>query len=600
MLKPTPTINGLQLRDGDFSTLTEALDYAAQGETGYNFYNGRGQLEVVLPYAQLREDAIAIAKRLIGLKIERGSRVALVADTDPGFLQLFYACQYAGMVPVPLPASLRLGGHVTYVAQLRRLLMNCRASVAIAPESYLSFLEEAAEELPLSYIGSADSLRALPEKASQVAPSGPEELAYLQYTSGSTRFPRGVMITNQTVMNNLMHIVRNGVKIRPGDRAISWLPFYHDMGLVGLVLSPMAAQVSVDYFRTRDFAMRPRLWLSLITKNKATISFSPPFGFELCMQRLRKDDLDKYDLRSWRVAGVGAETIRAQPMLAFSEMLAPSGFNPGAFLACYGMAECSLAVSFSPLGQGIQVDEVESETLALTQRAFPALKPVDQAKNAKEFVKCGFALPGHAVEVRDDAGNTLPERHVGTLYVKGPSVMKGYFGEDALTREILSPDGWLNTGDLAYIADKSVVITGRQKDLIIINGRNIWPQDLEYIAENQPQVRIGDASAFSVFGADGEDRAVLVIECRESNQVKRSTLVDNLQGLVRNELGIECYIELVPRNTLPRTTSGKLSRSGAKRDFLQRVADGHTNPPGIDAEACNSQHSIIKTAVGQG
>lgn len=599
MLEPTPTINGLQLRDGDFSTLTEALDYAAQGETGYNFYNGRGQLDVVLPYAQLREDAIAIAKRLIGLKIERGSRVALVADTDPGFLQLFYACQYAGMVPVPLPASLRLGGHATYVAQLRRLLMNCRASVAIAPEGYLSFLSEAAEELPLSYIGSADSLLSLPEGAADVAPSGPEELAYLQYTSGSTRFPRGVMITNRTVMNNLEHIVRDGVKIRPGDRAISWLPFYHDMGLVGLVLSPMAAQVSVDYFRTRDFAMRPRLWLSLITKNKATISFSPPFGFELCMQRLRKDDLDKYDLRSWRVAGVGAETIRAQPMLAFSEMLAPSGFNPGAFLACYGMAECSLAVSFSPLGQGIQVDEVESETLALTQRAFPALKPVNQAKNAKEFVKCGFALPGHAVEVRDDAGNTLPERHVGTLYVKGPSVMKGYFGEDALTREILSSDGWLNTGDLAYIADKSVVITGRQKDLIIINGRNIWPQDLEYIAENQPEVRIGDASAFSVIGVDGDDRAVLVIECREANQIKRSTLVDNLQGLVCNELGIECYIELVPRNTLPRTTSGKLSRSGAKRDFLQRVADGQTNPPGIDAEACNSQHSIIKTAVGQ-
>ncbi len=262
MLEPTPTINGLQLRYGDFSTLTQALDYAAQGETGYNFYNGRGQLDAVLSYAQLREDAIAIAKRLIGLKIERGSRVALVADTEPGFMQLFYGCQYAGMVPVPLPASLRLGGHTAYVAQLRRLLMNCRASVAIAPEGYLSFLTEAAEELPLSYIGSADSLRALPEGNAALAPSGPEELAYMQYTSGSTRFPRGVMINNQTVMNNLAHIVRNGVKIRSGDRAISRLPYYHDMGLVGLVLSPMAAQVSVDYLRTRDFAMRPRLWLS--------------------------------------------------------------------------------------------------------------------------------------------------------------------------------------------------------------------------------------------------------------------------------------------------------------------------------------------------
>jgi fatty-acyl-CoA synthase len=599
MLEATPTKNRLQLRYGDFSTLTEALDYAAQGETGYNFYNGKGQLTFVLPYAQLREDAIAIAKRLSGLKLERGSRVALVADTDPGFLQLFYACQYAGLVPVPLPASLRLGGHATYVAQLKLLLMNCRASVAIAPEGYLSFLTEAAEELPLSFIGSADSLMALPASQAAMTPSGPDELAYLQYTSGSTRFPRGVMITNRTVMNNLGHIVRNGVKIRPGDRAISWLPFYHDMGLVGLVLSPMAAQVTVDYLRTRDFAMRPRLWLSLITKNKATISFSPPFGFELCMQRLREGDLDKYDLSSWRVAGVGAETIRAQPLLDFAEKLAPSGFNTGAFLACYGMAECALAVSFSPLGQGIQVDEVESETLARSQRAFPALKPCTQAMNAKEFVKCGFALPDHSVEVRDARGNTLPDRHVGTLFVKGPSVMSGYFGEEELTREILSTDGWLNTGDLAYIADQSVVITGRQKDLIIINGRNIWPQDLEYLAENQPEVRTGDASAFSVGGVDGEDKAVLVVECRESKSEKRSVLVDTLQGLVCNELGIECYIELVPRNTLPRTTSGKLSRSGAKRDFLKRVANGQAQPPGIVAEGCHFQYRLVSAAAGR-
>jgi fatty-acyl-CoA synthase len=316
------------------------------------------------------------------------------------------------------------------------------------------------------------------------------------------------------------------------------------------------------------------------------------------MQRLREKDLSNYDLRSWRVAGVGAETIRAQPLLAFSEMLAPSGFNPGAFLACYGMAECSLAVSFSPLGQGIQVDEVEAETLAVTQRAFPALKPTNCAANAKEFVKCGFALPEHSVEVRDEKGNTLPDRHVGTLYVKGPSVMSGYFGEPELTKEVLSADGWLNTGDLAYIADASVIITGRKKDLIIINGRNIWPQDLEYLAESQPEVRTGDASAFSVSDDDGEDKAVLVIECRISDPARRSALSEELQGAVGRELGIDCFIELVPRNTLPRTTSGKLSRSGAQRDFLQRVANGETEPPAINIAAYNDPHRMISAAVG--
>jgi len=178
----------------------------------------------------------------------------------------------------------------------------------------------------------------------------------------------------------------------------------------------------------------------------------------------------------------------------------------------------------------------------------------------------------------------MPERHVGTLYVRGPSIMSGYFGEEALTADVLSRDGWLNTGDLAYIADGSVVITGRQKDLIIINGRNIWPQDLEYIAESQPEVRTGDASAFSVTAPDGEDKAVLVIECRESRHAQRVELVTRIQALIRQDLGIDCFIELVPRNTLPRTTSGKLSRSGAKNDFLQRVADGKTEQPGATEE----------------
>jgi fatty-acyl-CoA synthase len=389
------------------------------------------------------------------------------------------------------------------------------------------------------------------------------------------------MITQRTVMNNLANIIRNGVKVRKGDRSMSWLPYYHDMGLVGLVLSPMASQVTVDYLKTRDFGMRPRLWLTLISQNHATVSFGPPFGYELCVQRLREDTADQFDLSSWRIAGVGAETIRPEPLARFASMLAPSGFNPNAFTACYGMAECALAVSFSPLDQGVQLDLVDAEQMAESQEASPAtLTAQGSPAQSKSLVKCGFALPGYDVEVRDDGGHALPERHVGTLFVRGPSVMSGYFGEEALTREVLSPEGWLNTGDLAYVVDGSIVITGRQKDLIIINGRNIWPQDMEYIAESQPEVRTGDASAFSVSAPDGDDKAVLVIECRDSNEAKRDELVSRLQALIRQDLGIDCFIELVPRNTLPRTTSGKLSRSGAKKDFLQRVADGKTEQPG--------------------
>ena len=577
-MEATPTEHKLPLRPGDFESLSEALDYAARGQTGANFYNGKGQLEAVLPYSILRDEAMGIGSRLAGMNLPRGSRVALVAETCPDFLRFFYGCQYAGMVPVPLPASIHLGGHKSYVAQLRRLLLNCRAEVAVAPPMFLSFLTEAAEGLPLAFAGTPGQFAELSPARGTLRPSGPDELAYLQYTSGSTRFPRGVMITQRTVMNNLASIIRDGVRVRPDDRSMSWLPYYHDMGLVGLVLSPMASQVTVDYLKTRDFGMRPRLWLSLISQNHATVSFGPPFGYELCAQRLREETAGQFDLSSWRLAGVGAETIRSEPLARFAEILAPSGFNPKAFSACYGMAECSLAVSFSPLDQGIQLDVVKAEDMARSQEATAA--PAGEADGSKGFVKCGMPLPGYEIEVRDPEGRVVPERRVGTLYVRGPSVMSGYFGEETLTRDVLSPEGWLNTGDLAYIVDGSIVITGRQKDLIIINGRNIWPQDLEYIAESQPEVRTGDASAFSVTAPNGEDRAVLVIECREASPLKRDELVARIQSLIRQDLGIDCFIELVPRNTLPRTTSGKLSRSGAKNDFLKRVADGKTEQPG--------------------
>jgi fatty-acyl-CoA synthase len=343
--------------------------------------------------------------------------------------------------------------------------------------------------------------------------------------------------------------------------------------------------LSVDYLKTRDFGMRPRLWLTLISQNHATVSFGPPFGYELCVQRLREDTADQFDLHSWRLAGVGAETIRPEPLSRFADMLAPSGFNPKAFTACYGMAECSLAVSFSPLDIGIQLDTVDAEFLAEEQKAASVTSDLrHRSAKVKSFVNCGFPLPGFEVEVRNPEGQPVPERHVGTLYVRGPSIMSGYFGEEALTCEVLSSDGWLNTGDLAYLVDNSVVITGRQKDLIIINGRNIWPQDLEYIAESQSEVRTGDASAFSVTAPDGDDKAVLVIECRESRYAQRMELVTRIQALIRQDLGIDCFIELVPRNTLPRTTSGKLSRSGAKNDFLQRVEDGKTEQPGATDE----------------
>jgi fatty-acyl-CoA synthase len=273
------------------------------------------------------------------------------------------------------------------------------------------------------------------------------------------------------------------------------------------------------------------------------------------------------------VAGVGAETIRPEPLEQFARILAPSGFDRKAFVACYGMAECSLAVSFAPLGRGLEVDRVDGDHLAATQVAVQVGNVGEDAvPRISHFINCGLPLPGFEVEVRDKGGIPLPERHCGTLFVRGPSVMAGYFEDPRATSDVLSEEGWLNTGDLGYRVGDSLIITGREKDLIIINGRNIWPQDLEYLAEQQPEVRTGDASAFSVSSPGGEERAVLVIECRESDPDSRMELSERLRSLIYQDLGIDCFVELVPRNTLPRTTSGKLSRSGARADFLKRAS----------------------------
>jgi fatty-acyl-CoA synthase len=568
----TPAANNLPLRVADFSTLAEALDYAAQGNTGYNYYNGAAKLYAALPYQKLREDALALARRFIGLGASRGSRVAIVADTQPDFMRFFFACQYAGLIPVPLPASIHLGGRDVYVAQLKRLLSICQADIAMAPGDFLPYLVDATADLNLRFSGSPKEFDDLPESDGQLRPSGPNEIAYLQYTSGSTRFPRGVMITQKAVLSNLFAILKYGIQIRPGDRGVSWLPYFHDMGLVGLVLAPMAAQITVDYLNTRDFAMRPRLWLTLMSQNQATLSFSPPFGYELAARRVRENEVDKFDLSAWRIAGVGAETIRTESLDLFSDLLVPSGFDRRSFVPCYGMAECSLAVSFAPLGQGVDVDHVNGDALAEEQKALP-LHPTrnNGTATSSPFTNCGAPLPGFDAEVRDQQGRVLPERFCGTLFVRGPSVMSGYFGDLKATREVLSPDGWLNTGDLAYRVGNNIVITGREKDLIIINGRNIWPQDLEFLAEKQPEVRTGDASAFSVPGLNGKEQAVMMVQCRETDESKRSDLEARLHSQVRQEFGIDCLIELVPRNTLPRTTSGKLSRSGARKEYLKRV-----------------------------
>ncbi|HEY7841486.1 MAG TPA: fatty acyl-AMP ligase [Gammaproteobacteria bacterium] len=562
----TRTQNTKPQRLADFETLSEALEYAAEGETGCNFYDARGQLRVVLSYRELRERARRAARRLLGLGLARGDRVALVADTDPEFIVHFFACQYAGLVPFAVPVPVNLGSHSLYVQQLRGLLSSGEAAVAIAPAEFIAFLREAATGLPrLQWAGTPEELESTVE-AGTLEPSRPGDPAYLQFTSGSTRFPQGVVITEQAVMSNLRGIVRSGLQVRTGDRCASWLPYYHDMGLVGFVLGPIVSQLSVDYLRTRDFAVRPLQWLRIISRNRCSIAFSPPFGFDLCARRARGADLEKLDLSCWRAAGVGAEMIRPWILNNFAEQFGSTGFDARAFLPCYGLAEASLAVSFPALGTGLAVMHVDPRSLSEDGIAVPADV---HAARTNEFVNCGRALPGHQVAIVDEQGCPVPELHLGRVMVSGPSLMSGYLNNPDATREALT-DGWLDTGDLGYMHGGDLFVTGRRLDVIIVNGRNIRAQDLEELAELQPEIRSGNASAFAVLDAKGFPSVVIVIESRLSDSAARQSLSIRLQRLAYEAFGIHCIVEVVLPRTLPRTSSGKLSRAAARQGFLQR------------------------------
>lgn len=572
MIKPTKINDLLPLRNADFATLVEALDYAAEGETGYNFYDGRGELFAVISYRDLRDDARSLARKLRGLGCRRGARVAIIAETEPMFHRFFFACQFAGYIPVALPAGFQIGARKAYVEQLERMLDSCGADIAVAPDSHVGFLRQAVERLDLVKAGTPDEFDALSELACDLSPLRADETAYLQYTSGSTRFPRGCEISQTTVMTNLRDIAVHGLKITRQDRMVSWLPLYHDMGLVGFVLLPLGSQLSADYLSPRTFAMRPRLWLKVISQNRGTISSSPPFGYALCAKRLRLTDQDRYDLSSWRVACVGAERIHPEPLRQFAHVLAPAKFDAKAFVACYGMAECALAISFAPLDSGISAVRVDKEIMSREGRVqiLGEGKPAGP-DDALTFVDCGRILPSFAMAIRDDEGRDLGDYQCGRICLKGPSVMKGYFQNPDATAEVLSDDGWLDTGDIGYRVGEHVVVTARRKDVIIVNGRNIWPHDLEYLAESLPGVRFGNVSAFSFADDMGADQVVMVVESRETNPAKARTLIDELRALIAEHFGVSCHIDLVPPRTLPRTSSGKLSRSKAKQDFLARA-----------------------------
>ncbi|HMR32516.1 MAG TPA: fatty acyl-AMP ligase [Geminicoccaceae bacterium] len=571
MLSPTPTTNAtLAFRTGGFSTLAEGLDYAARGDTGMNFYSPRGDLVRVLSYRELRERAVDLAGRLTASKLRRGDRVAVIAETNADFLIFFFGCQYAGLVPVPLPLSINFGGRDAYEARLRGMLMAAGARAAVASEELIGALRMAAARTAVSLVGTPAEFYALPAGGGVLQPLQGHEACYIQYSSGSTSFPRGVLVTQRAITANARSIAEDGIALRSGDRCVSWLPLYHDMGLVGCCLTPVLTQITVDYLASTSFARRPLVWLKLISQNRGTISFGPTFGYELCARRAATADIAGLDLSSWRVAGIGGEMIRPSALREFEERFGGAGFRASAFVPSFGLAEATLAVTFSGLGRGVRVDTVERGDAIERQRlALPAAANSDDgARRTRSFVICGKPMKGYAVEIRDEHNRSMAERRIGRVCIQGPSLMSGYFRNPDATRAVTTADGWLDTGDLGYLVDGELVVTGRSKDLIIFSGRNIWPQDIEWAVEHVEGVRRGDVAAFAVTGDDDMEKVVVVAECRVTDPDSLRALRREIAATVHRVAGVDGEIVLAPPRSLQFTTSGKLSRAAARQSYV--------------------------------
>ncbi|WEK41735.1 MAG: fatty acyl-AMP ligase [Candidatus Sphingomonas colombiensis] len=561
-LDPTATHDALPRRFADFATLGEALDYAAQGTRGLNFHDARGTLNRAYPFAELQQDAKAAAWRLMAAGITPGDRVALVAETGAEFAALFFGTVYAGAWPVPLPLPTSFGGKESYIDQLSVQLSSCDPVMLIYPPELAGMAGAAAEGCGVRGVDWSDLLatEAVPVALPQ---ANGDDIAYLQYSSGSTRFPHGVAITHHALLNNLAAHA-HGMELIDSDRCISWLPWYHDMGLVGCFLSPIANQVSTDYLKTEDFARRPLAWLDMVSRNQGTsISYSPTFGYDICARRISSQTRasDRFDLSRWRLAGNGADMIRPDVMQDFVDAFADAGFKASAFLPSYGLAEATLAVSIMPPGEGIRVELVEETQLS----GVPAGQ--DRPQRYRAIVNCGKPVRDMAIEIREEDGTPLPERAIGKVWCAGPSVMVGYF-RDADATEACMKDGWLDTGDMGYMSDGYIYIVGRAKDMIIVNGRNHWPQDIEWAVEQLPGFKQGDIAAFAITTPGGEETPAVLVQCRTSDDAERSRLRDEIRDRVRAVTGMNCVIELIPPRTLPRTSSGKLSRAKARNLYL--------------------------------
>ncbi|MCX7168685.1 MAG: AMP-binding protein [Rhodocyclales bacterium] len=518
-----------------------------------------------LDYGTLLATARQVAAGLRQIGIVPGQCVALMLPTGLEFFHSFYGILLAGAVPVPIYPPTRPGQIEDHLRRQAGILRNCEAAALITFDAARLVARILSGLVPsLREVTTCDELR---ESGKSAAPAADHhgranDVALLQYTSGSTGNPKGVTLDHGNLLANI-RAWGEAVQLTPADVVVSWLPLYHDMGLIGAWLGSLYHACPLVLMSPLDFLARPERWLWAIHQHRGTVTAAPNFAFELCLRHLDPVGLQGLDLSSWRYAANGAEPVAAETLARFAAAFRPYGLRGEALAPVYGLAECSVGLAVSPPGRGPLIDRVQREPLAAGEAVPAAADDV----HALAMVACGRPLPGHEVRIVDDAGVELPPRRVGRLEFRGPSATRGYY-RNAEASEKLIRDGWLDSGDLAYLADGDIVITGRIKDTIIRGGRNLYPYELEEAVGAIPGVRRGCVAVFGVAAAgQGTEKLVVVAESRETGAAARQELIRRINGLTVDLLGTPPDdVVLAPPHAVLKTSSGKIRRA-ATRDI---------------------------------
>jgi len=547
-------------------TLVEVLDWhvAQHPERPHiQLYEDQHDGEVI-SYRQLHSSALQIAAGLQQRGLQAGEPVSLMLPSGPGYFYSFFGILMAGGIPVPIYPPARPTQLEDHMRRHVRILDNCRAHTLITVSEAKQVARLLRSQVPgLRHIVSPQELAT--SAVTAVLPAlNANDTAFIQYTSGSTGNPKGVVLSHANLLANI-RAMGQAVEASAQDVFVSWLPLYHDMGLIGAWLGTMYYAALLVVMSPLKFLARPERWLWAIHRYRGTLSAAPNFGYEYCLRRLRDEELHGLDLGSWRAAFNGAEAVSPDTLEQFAARFGAYGFRASAMMPVYGLAESSVGLAFPPLARGPLIDRVQRDTFTRSGRATVAA--ADNG-NALRFVSSGPPLAGHELRVVDRAGHELPERQEGRLEFRGPSSTSGYYRDAEKTRQLFH-DGWLDSGDLAYIANGELYVTGRIKDIIIRAGRNIYPHELEQAIGNIAAVRNGRVA---VFGSEdprtGTERLIVLAETRSTDSAERERLHAEINTLASDLIGAPPdEIVLAPPGTVLKTSSGKIRRAASRERF---------------------------------